>query len=70
MVYMPREVTGKDRRLARPRYHGPYRITALTPTNAEVKLIENTGDLSIFVAIDRPVSYTHLRAHETLRYLV
>ena len=40
MVYMPREVTGKDRKLARS-YHGPNRIVALTPTNAEVKLIES-----------------------------
>ena len=37
VVYMPREVTGKDRKLARP-YHRPYHIVALTPTNAEVKL--------------------------------
>ena len=52
MVYMPSEVTGKNRKLARP-YHGPYRIIAVTPTNAEVKLIERTSEPSIFVAIDR-----------------
>ena len=52
MVYMPSEVTGKNRKLARP-YHGPYRIVAVTPTNAEVKLIERASEPSIFVAIDR-----------------
>ena len=39
MVFMPSEVTGKDRKLARP-YHGPFRIIHLTPNNAEVQLIE------------------------------
>ena len=52
MVFMPSEVTGKNRKLARP-YHGPYRIIAVTPTNAEVKLIERVSEPSIFVAIDR-----------------
>ena len=52
MVFMPSEVTGKNRKLARP-YHGPYRIVAVTPTNAEVKLIERVSEPSIFVAIDR-----------------
>ena len=52
MVYMPTDVTGKDRKLARP-YHGPYRIVALTPTNAEVKLVDSVDDPSIFVALDR-----------------
>jgi hypothetical protein len=52
MVYMPSEVTGKNRKLARP-YHGPYRIVAVTSTNAEVKLIERASEPSIFVAIDR-----------------
>ena len=52
MVYMPTDVTGKDRKLARP-YHGPYRVVALTPTNAEVKLVDSVDDPSIFVALDR-----------------
>ena len=52
MVYMPSEVTGKNRKLARP-YHGLYRIVAVTPTNAEVKLIERASEPSIFVAIHR-----------------
>ena len=52
MVYMPTDVVGKDRKLARP-YHGPYCITALTPTNAEVKLVDSVDDPSIFVALDQ-----------------
>ena len=52
MVYMPTDVAGKERKLARP-YHGPYRIVALTPTNAEVKLVDVVDDPSIFVALDR-----------------
>ena len=52
MVYMPGDVTGKNWKLARP-YHGPFRILSLTPTNAEVKLIEKSGDPSLFVALGR-----------------
>ena len=52
MIFMPSETTGKDRKLARP-YHGPYRVVSLTATNAEVKLIENPQESSIFVALDR-----------------
>ena len=51
MVYMPTDVAGKDRKLART-YHGPYRITALTPTNAKVKLVDGVDDPSIFVGLD------------------
>ena len=52
MVYMPGDVTGKNWKLARP-YHGPFRILSLTPTNAEVQLIEKPGDPSSFVALSR-----------------
>ena len=52
MVFMPSDVTGKDRKLARP-YHGPFRIIDLTRTNAEVQLIGRPQDQTIFVAIDR-----------------
>lgn len=52
MVFMPSEVTGKNRKLARP-YHGPYRVVSVTPTNAEVQLIEFPDEPTIFVAIDR-----------------
>ena len=50
---MPTDVTGKDRKLARP-YHGAYRIVALTPTNAEVKTVI---DQSIFVVLDQLCRY-------------
>lgn len=52
MVFMPSETVGKHRKLARP-YHGPYRVTNITPTNAEVQLIEYPSEPTIFVAIDR-----------------
>ena len=52
MVFMPSETIGKDRKLARP-YHGPYRVINITPTNAEVQLIQYPSEPTIFVAIDR-----------------
>ena len=52
MVYMPQEVSGKDRKLARP-FHGPFRIINLTPTNAEVQLVEKPEESPLFIAIDR-----------------
>ena len=52
MVYMPRDVSGKRRKIARP-YHGPYRFLSVTPTNAEVQLIKSPTDPSLFVAISR-----------------
>ncbi len=39
MVYMPSEVQGNDRKLARP-YHSPYRVVNVMPTNAEVVLVD------------------------------
>ena len=52
MVHMPHEATGKTAKLARP-YFGPYRVLNLTPTNAEVRLIDKPDDPSIFVSLDR-----------------
>ena len=52
MVYMPGEVQGKDRKLVRP-FHGPYRVVSLTPTNAEVVLVDRPREPSIFVALSR-----------------
>ena len=52
IVFMPSETAGKDRKLARP-YHGPYRVVNITPTNAEVQLIEYPSEPTIFVAIGR-----------------
>ena len=51
MVYMPGDVSGKSWKLARP-YHR-LRILSLTPTNAEVQLIEKPGDPPLFVALSR-----------------
>ena len=36
MVFMPGDVTGKDRKLAWP-YHGPFTVIHLTPNDAEVQ---------------------------------
>ena len=52
MVYMPGDVSGKKWKLAKP-YHGHYRILSVTPTNAEVQLVENPGEPSLFVALSR-----------------
>ena len=52
MVLMPMETTGDRRKLARP-FHGPFRVLALTPTNAEVRLVDDPKAASIFVALDR-----------------
>ena len=52
MVYMPGTVSGKRWKIARP-YHGPYRVINITPTNAEVQLVENPVEPSIFVALSR-----------------
>ncbi len=49
---MPSKVQGKDRKLARP-YHGPYRVLNVTPTNAEVTLIDRPRNPSIFVSLTR-----------------
>ena len=52
MVYMPHSISGTAWKLARP-FYGPYRVLSLTPTNAEVKLIDKPDSDSIFVALDR-----------------
>lgn len=52
MTYMPSEVQGKSWKLARP-FHGPYRIISLTPTNAEIRLVDKPTDPSIFVSLSR-----------------
>ena len=52
MVYMPSEVKGKNRKLARP-FHGPYRVLSVTPTNAEVRLVDDLTSAPIFVSLDR-----------------
>ena len=52
MVHMPGEVKGKTWKLARP-FHGPYRVVSLTPSNAEVVLVDTPKDQPIFIALSR-----------------
>ena len=52
MVHMPSEIQGKTWKFARP-FHGPYRILSLTPTNAEVRLVDDPKSASIFVSLNR-----------------
>ena len=52
MVCMPSEVEGTTWKFARP-YHGPFRIISLTPTNAEVQLIEEPHSAPLFVSLSR-----------------
>ena len=49
---MPTETKGEKRKLARP-FHGPFRVLTVTPTNAEVRLVNDPTAASIFVALDR-----------------
>ena len=52
MVLMPSKSQGKNWKLASP-FHGPYRVLQVTPTNAEVRLVDQPKGESIFVATDR-----------------
>ena len=52
MVHMPAEATGTSWKLAKP-FYGPYRILSLTPSNAEVRIIDKPEEPSIFVALSR-----------------
>ena len=47
MAYMPSAVQGKNWKLVRP-FYGPYRILSLTPTNAEIHLVDKPNDRPIF----------------------
>ena len=42
----------KDGKLVRL-FHGPYRVLNLTPTNAEVHLVDQPDSESIFVSLSR-----------------
>ena len=52
MVHMPGTVKGKAWKLVRP-FHGPYRVVSVTPTNAEVRLVDQPEADSIFVSLSR-----------------
>ena len=45
------DVQGRDRKLARL-FHGPYCVLAVTPTNAEVRLVGQPTGESIFMSLD------------------
>ena len=52
MIHMPGQVQGRAWKFARP-YFGPYEIVGVTPTNAEVRLLNHPTDPTIFVSLDR-----------------
>ena len=52
MVLMPAEAKEEKTKLARP-FHGPFRVLTVTPTNAEVRLVDDPKAAPIFVALDR-----------------
>ena len=52
MVHHPNQVKGKAWKFARP-YFGPYQVLSLTPTNAEVQLLNCPQDDPIFVSLSR-----------------
>ena len=45
-------VKDKAWKLVRP-FHGPYRVLSVTPTNAEVRLVDQPGADAIFVSLSR-----------------
>ena len=55
MVFTHSEKRGTTWKLARP-FYGPYRVVDLTPTNAEVWLIDKPEDPTNFVALNRVLS--------------
>ena len=52
MVLMPREQTGKQRKLNRP-YYGPYRVLDVHPNGVTVQLVDRPKSDSIRVNVDR-----------------
>ena len=52
LVHMPHEATGKAVKLARP-FFGTYRVLRVTPTNAEVRLVDKPDDPPIVVSLGR-----------------
>ena len=51
MVHMPGTIKGKAWKFARA-FYGPYRVIAVTPTNAEVRLVDKPEEASIFISLD------------------
>ena len=53
MVHMPGQVQGKAWKFARP-YLGPYEVVGITPTNAEIQLLNHPNVPTIFVSRTGP----------------
>ena len=51
MVHMSGQVQGKAWKFARP-YFGPYKVARITPSNAEVQLLNHLIVPTIFVSLD------------------
>ena len=51
MVHMPGQIQGKAWKFARP-YFGPYEVLGITPTNAEVQLLNHPRVSTIFVSLE------------------
>ena len=51
MVHMPGQVQGKAWNFADP-YFGPYEVVGLTPTNAEIQLLNHPTVPTSFVSLD------------------
>ena len=52
MVHIPSEVQGRTWKFARP-FHGLFRVLSLTPTNVEVRLVDEPKSESLFVSLSR-----------------
>ena len=50
MVHVPSEVHERTWKFARP-FHEPFQILSLTPTNAEVRLVDEQRSESLFVSL-------------------
>lgn len=52
ILLKPSEKTGEARKLARP-FHGPYRVTELSSTNAYIRRVDRPQDDPVFVSLQR-----------------
>jgi len=53
MVFMPQDVSGKNRKLELP-YHGPYRVSEVRP-NCVVRQVDKPDEEPVLVSMDRVV---------------
>jgi hypothetical protein len=51
MVFMPREHSGRNRKMARPHF-GPYRVIEVHPNGVTVRPVDKPTDESIRVNVD------------------